>query len=112
MSEEGLSLIHDELIKIRRALEQIAGNSKPKPLAKEPDVSPNQPLTVKQVEGSFPQHLRGLLQFMDRPDATYIVVKPLKYLGSDKFAQIAEVVKTLKGKYVSAKADSHFRIPK
>jgi hypothetical protein len=58
----------------------------------------------------FPEDLRGLLSFEDQEDWT--IIKPRQFLGSENFAKIAEIVKKHDGEYVSAKKESHFRIPR
>ena len=45
-------------------------------------------------------------------EAEGIVVKPTGYLGRDKFASIAAIVRELGGNYVSAGRESRFVIPK
>jgi len=41
-----------------------------------------------------------------------IFVKPVKFLGTEKFRRIVEIVKKFGGEYVSAGKDSYFMIPK
>jgi len=44
--------------------------------------------------------------------ASFVIVKPRRFLGSDNFAQIASIVRELGGEYVSAGRNSHFKIAK
>ena len=58
----------------------------------------------------FPGDLEELLEFEETEE--YIKIKPRGYLGSDKFAKIASIVRGAGGEYVSAGRESHFRISK
>lgn len=58
----------------------------------------------------FPQELASLLRFEDL--GSEVKIAPKSFLGSDKFAKIASVVRECGGAYVSAGKDSHFKIPK
>jgi hypothetical protein len=58
----------------------------------------------------FPQHLDELLIFEEKEDC--ITIKPKQFLGSENFAQIAQVVRSNGGEYISAGKDSHFKIAK
>lgn len=64
---------------------------------------------LADIKMMFPEDLEQLLRFT--PKKEYVHVKPVKFLGSDKFAKIAAIVKGMHGKYVSAGKESHFRIP-
>jgi hypothetical protein len=67
--------------------------------------------TVDDVQKIFPQDLAGMLYFEMTDE--YVLVKPRQYLGSDNFRHIAAIVRDqLGGEYVSARKDSHFRIPR
>jgi hypothetical protein len=66
--------------------------------------------TVDDVKKNFPEDLESLLNFEETQDL--IIIKPRQYLGSEKFAEIASVVRGIGGDYVSAGKQSHFRVPK
>ena len=67
--------------------------------------------TIDRIRDAFPQDLQGLLYFEDV--AEYIIIKPRQYLGSDNFGKIASIVRDqLRGEYISAGQDSHFRVSK
>jgi len=77
----------------------------------EPSTPQSKAITIESVQSLFPPDLAGLLYFEDTDE--YILVKPRQYLGPDKFRRIASIVRDqLAGEYISAKRDSHFRIPK
>ena len=65
---------------------------------------------AEKIKASFPVDLGDMLAFEDAEG--YIIVKPRQFLGSDNFAKIAAIVRELKGEYISAGKESHFRIPK
>lgn len=65
---------------------------------------------AEKVKASFPQDLQDMLSFDDTPE--YVIIKPRQFLGSDNFAKIAALVRELKGEYISAGKESHFRVPK
>jgi hypothetical protein len=66
--------------------------------------------TVEEVRMLFPKDLNALLIFEDKPD--YVVVKPKHFLGSEYFAKIANIVRSIGGEYISLGRDSHFRVYK
>jgi hypothetical protein len=66
--------------------------------------------SVEDVKVSFPSDLEGMLTFEETEN--YIVIKPRRFLGSDNFAKIASVVRSLGGEYISAGKNSHFKVPK
>jgi len=59
---------------------------------------------------TFPEEYQKLLKIEDA--GSFWKIKPVKFLGSENFSGIAEIVKQYGGEYVSAGKDSHFRIPK
>ena len=65
---------------------------------------------VDHVRDSFPEDLRSNLSFTD--EGNQVLVKPTAFLGSETFAKIAAIVSNLKGEYLSAGKESHFRVPK
>ena len=52
----------------------------------------------------------GMLLFEET--GNNIIVKPRRFLGSDNFAKIAQVVREIGGEYVSAGRNSHFKVSK
>ena len=66
--------------------------------------------TIEDIRGSFSSDLEEMLTFEETGD--YIVIKPRRFLGSDNFAKIASIVRSLGGEYVSAGKNSHFKVPK
>jgi len=76
-----------------------------------PPVSPaGRPAAFEDIRVLFPGDLEELLEFEETEE--YIKIKPRGYLGSDKFAKIASIVRGAGGEYVSAGRESHFRISK
>ena len=65
---------------------------------------------LETVKKAFPQDLANLLFFEETKDAA--IIKPKEFLGSQNFAKIAAVVRELKGEYISAGKESHFKIPR
>jgi hypothetical protein len=68
---------------------------------------------VRSVEGireAFSSDLEEMLIFEEAGD--YIVIKPRRFLGSDNFAKIASIVRSLGGEYISAGKESHFKVPR
>jgi hypothetical protein len=66
--------------------------------------------SVEGVRGSFSSDLEEMLIFEEAED--YIVIKTRRFLGSDNFAKIASIVRSLGGEYISAGKDSHFKVPR
>ena len=66
--------------------------------------------SVEDVRGSFSSDLEEMLIFEEAGD--FIVIKTRRFLGSDNFAKIASIVRSLGGEYISAGKDSHFKVPR
>jgi len=75
--------------------------------SRKPDVR-----NVQDVAEAFPKDLISEISIEDGGEN--IIVKPNRYLGTDKFRKIADVIRgTFEGGvYISAGRDSHWRIPK
>jgi hypothetical protein len=67
-------------------------------------------VTLSSIKVAFPKDLEPLLIFEDEGDI--IMITPKEFLGSERFAEVAAVVRNLGGEYVSAGKNSHFKIPK
>jgi len=68
-------------------------------------------MNIDEVEERFPKDLRDQLVFEESDQ--FIFVRPRGYLGTETFSRIASIVRDeLKGEYVSAGKESHFRIKK
>lgn len=105
------------LDRIATALETIAKGEKstidvgiPTP----PDIPKTAPTQkespLDNIKSAFSTDLEEMLSFEDIGD--YIKIKPRRFLGSDNFAKIASVVRSLGGEYISAGKDSHFKAKK
>ncbi|MDH5687563.1 MAG: hypothetical protein OEZ48_06855 [Candidatus Bathyarchaeota archaeon] len=67
--------------------------------------------TIDDIQRVFPRDLAGMLFFEESGEN--IIIKPRQYLGSDNFARIASIIRDeLRGEYISAGRDSHFRVPR
>jgi hypothetical protein len=117
--EKGLSLIHDELIKQNRILEEglrdlvaaVKGNSKP-PVVREPDAkfAAGKRLQIPDVRTLLTNEQDVRVKVEDHGDCIKVV--PRGILGKQLFADIARVLKEVKAEYISAGRDSHWRVPK
>ena len=65
---------------------------------------------IEQVKNNFPQDLAELLTFEIKEDCA--IIRPKQFFGSANFAKIAAIVRELKGEYISAGRESHFKIPR
>jgi len=63
---------------------------------------------MDSTKSAFPQELANMLYFEVKDNM--VIIKPRQYLGSENFAKIASVVRSLGGEYVSAGKESHFRV--
>ena len=69
------------------------------------------PWTLSKIQDVFPKKLEEMLEFEETPE--WILIRPRHYLGGDNFGKIAGIIRDqLKGEYISAGKDSHFRIPR
>ena len=64
--------------------------------------------SVEDVRILFPKDLEELLTFEEVGE--YIVIKPRQFLGSDKFAKVASIIKQNGGEYISAGKQSRFQV--
>jgi len=102
-----LNMISRDLTDISKSLKAVGA----------PTVAPAIPAAPKEevrsvegVRGAFSSDLEEMLIFEEAGD--YIVIKTRRFLGSDNFAKIASIVRSLGGEYISAGKDSHFKVPR
>jgi hypothetical protein len=65
-------------------------------------------ITVEEVKSRLAEHL-GELTIQEEVEG--IVIRPVGYLGREKFTSIARVIRELGGSYISAGKESRFTIP-
>lgn len=117
-SVEELSRRIDQLLNVLNMISRdLADISKSLKAVGAPTVAPAIPAapeegmrSVEGVRGSFSSDLEEMLIFEEAGD--YIVIKTRRFLGSDNFAKIASIVRSLGGEYISAGKDSHFKVPR
>jgi hypothetical protein len=67
--------------------------------------------TIDDIQKIFPSNFVGMLYFEVMED--HILIRPRQFLGSETFTKIALIIREqLKGEYVSAGRNSHFKIPR
>lgn len=66
-------------------------------------------ISVESVRSRLAEYLKEISVSEEEEG---IVVKPVGYLGRDKFASIAAIVRELGGNYISAGRESRFLIPR
>ena len=102
-----LNVISVDLAEVSKSLKSVSGPA----AAPVVSVAPAGKLYgIKDVKQAFSSELSGMLLFEE--NGKFIIVKPRRFLGSDNFAKIASVIRDLGGEYVSARRNSHFKIPK
>ena len=80
-----------------------------KPSSTAPEAPAPPRITVESVRSRLAEDLK---EVSVSEEADGIVVRPTGYLGRDKFASIAAIVRELGGNYISAGKESRFLIPK
>ena len=109
-----LKLISDDLAVISNSLKTKLGKPAGVAVAPAPPrrVEVGKPSrTIEDAQKVFPSDLARMLYFEETDE--YIIIRPRQYLGSDNFAKIASIIRDqLKGEYVSAGRESHFRVPR
>ena len=65
---------------------------------------------LEPLRKAFPDDLSNLLIFEEQEN--FVIIKPKEFLGSANFAKVGAIVRELKGEYVSAGKQSHFKIMK
>jgi hypothetical protein len=102
-----LNVISRDLADISKALKEV-GVQTPAPAI---PVAPTEGMrSVEDIRRSFSSDLEELLIFEEAGD--HVMIRTRRFLGSDNFAKIASVVRSLGGEYVSAGKDSHFKVPR
>jgi len=102
-----LNVISRDLVDISKALKEV-GVPTPAPAI---PVAPTEGMrSVEDIRRSFSSDLEELLIFEEAGD--HVMIRTRRFLGSDNFAKIASVVRSLGGEYVSAGKDSHFKVPR
>ena len=73
-------------------------------------ISPPQPTQPsRNIADAFPEDIRKKLYFKN--EGSFWDIAPLEFLGSDNFAKVSSIIRGLKGEYISAGKNSHFRVP-
>ena len=102
-----LNMISNDLAEISKSLKAVS------PPTATPTI-PSTPMegirSVKEVRESFSSDLEEMLTFEETED--HVMITPRGFLGSDNFARIASIVRSLGGEYISAGKNSHFKVPK
>ena len=117
-SIEELSRRIDQLLNVLNMISKDLGEiSKSLKAVGAPTATPAIPATpaegtrsVEDIKASFSSDLEEMLTFEEAGDQ--IVIKTRRFLGSDNFAKIASIVRSLGGEYISAGKNSHFKVPK
>ena len=99
-----LKVVSADLSDVSKSLKSLAVQKVTTPVSG----TPFEKNDLNSVKEAFPSELADMLIFED--SGKFVVVKPLRFLGSDNFAKIASIVRELGGEYVSAGRDSHFKI--
>jgi hypothetical protein len=102
-----LNMISRDLTDISKSLKAV---SAPTAAPAIPAASKEELRSVEGVRGAFSSDLEDMLIFEEAGD--YIMIKTRRFLGSDNFAKIASIVRSLGGEYISAGKDSHFKVPR
>ena len=102
-----LNMISRDLTDISKSLKAVGAPA----VAQAIPATPKEGMrSVEGVRGSFSSDLEEMLIFEEAGD--YIVIKTRRFLGSDNFAKIASIVRSLGGEYISAGKESHFKVPR
>jgi hypothetical protein len=102
-----LNVISGDLAEVSKSLKAVSGPAAAPAVSA---VSSEKKRSVDDVKQVFSSELAGMLMFEE--SGTFIIVKPRRFLGSDNFAKIASIVRSLGGEYISAGRNSHFEVPK
>lgn len=101
-----LNIISRDLAEISKSLKAVAA-----PAVTPPAAMPTGKMrTIEDIRVLFPSELEEMLTFEE--SGNYIVIKPLRFLGSENFAKIASIVRDAGGEYISAGKQSHFKVPR
>ena len=102
-----LNMISNDLAEISKSLKAVGAPTAAPAIPAAPTEGMR---TVEDVRESFSSDLQEMLIFEEAED--YIVIKMRRFLGSDNFAKIASIARSLGGEYISAGKNSHFKVSK
>ena len=102
-----LNMISKDLAEISKSLKAVGAPTAAPAIPAAPTEGMR---SLEDVRGSFSSDLEKMLNFEEAE--IYIVIKPRRFLGSDNFAKIASIVRSLGGEYISAGKESHFKVPR
>jgi hypothetical protein len=102
-----LNMISRDLADISKSLKAVGAPTAPPAIPAAPTEGMR---SVEEVRRSFSSDLEEMLIFEETGD--YVVIKTRRFLGSDNFAKIASIVRSLDGEYISAGKESHFKVPR
>lgn len=88
--------------RVTKEVKEITAPAGPEPQTPQPNSK------IDNIKMMFPENLENLLAFSMKDD--YILIKPRQFLGSDNFAKIGAIIRGMRGDYISAGKDSHFRV--
>lgn len=94
----------------QRMAQAIISAPAPKPIQPKPVTQPPPSQAEIEIRRQFTVEQEETLSFEDKGD--YWLIKPVHFLGSEMFSDIASVVRAVGGEYISAGKDSHFRVLK
>jgi len=101
-----LNMISKDLAEISKSLKAVGA-----PAVAPPVAAPTERVrTIEDVRVLFTSDLEEMLTFEE--SGNYIVIRPRRFLGSDNFAKIASIVRSVGGEYISAGKQSHFKVPR
>jgi len=101
-----LNMISKDLAEISRSLKAVGA-----PAVASPVAAPTERVRmIEDVRVLFTSDLEEMLTFEE--SGNYIVIRPRRFLGSDNFAKIASIVRSVGGEYISAGKQSHFKVPR
>jgi hypothetical protein len=100
-----LNMISRDLTDISKSLKAVGASTVAPAIPAAPKEGTR---SVEGIRGAFSSDLEEMLIFEEAGD--HIVIKTRRFLGSDNFARIASIVRSLGGEYISAGKDSHFKV--
>lgn len=101
----------DALISIAQSLEKIVEKLGTNQVVNQATGTQNSPvISVASIENVIPEEIKDSITITENTDR--FIIKSKKFLGTENFAKLSSVIRSINGRYISAGKESRFEIMK
>ena len=112
ISAETLEIMKaDALISIAQSLEKIVEKMGTSQVVNQATETQNSlVISVASIENVIPEEIKDSITITENTDR--FIIKSKKFLGTENFAKLSSVIRSINGRYISAGKESRFEIMK